>query len=149
MLFRSRFVLIGRDTDRAQTRLDQLIAASPAAARFVRLGERNDVATLLPAMDLATVTSAFGEGFPSVLGEAMATGIPCVSTNVGDAAMVIGETGLVVPIRNPQAMADAWLEMHAKGPQGRAQLGAAARLDRKSTRLNSSHTDISRMPSSA
>jgi len=123
----ARFVLIGRDTDRAKTRLDQLIEASDVASRFLRLGERSDVAALLPAMDLATVTSAFGEGFPNVLGEAMATGIPCVSTNVGDAAMVIGRTGSIVPIRDPQAMAKAWLEMHAKGPQGRARLGAAAR----------------------
>lgn len=123
----ARFVLIGRNTDRANTRLDQLIKESPFADRFLRLGERDDVPALLPAMDLVTVTSAFGEGFPNVLGEAMATGIPCVTTNVGDAAAVVGQTGLIVPVRDPQAMAAAWLEMHAMGTQGRAQLGAAAR----------------------
>ncbi len=122
-----RFVLIGRNTDRTNTGLDRAIRDSAIADRFLRLGERDDVAAILPAMDLATVTSAFGEGFPNVLGEAMATGIPCVASAVGDAAEVIGDTGIVVPTRDPQATAAAWLEMFNKGPQGRGELGLIAR----------------------
>ncbi len=123
----ARFVLIGRNTDRSDTGLDRMIVDSAAADRFLRLGERRDIAAILPAMDLATLTSAFGEGFPNVLGEAMATAIPCVSSAAGDAAEVIGDTGLIVPVRDPQAMATAWLEMFSQGREGRARLGAMAR----------------------
>ena len=95
--------------------------------RFHLLGCRTDVPRLAAALDIAALSSAFGEAFPLAICEPMACGVPCAVTDVGDSALIVGDTGLVVPPRDPEALAGAWDELLGRGPEGLAWLGAAAR----------------------
>ncbi len=114
------FVLIGRGTD-------TLPLPSAIQGRVRALGERDDVREILPALDLAVLSSAFGEGFPNAIGEAMACGVPTVVTDVGDAAVVVGSAGMVIPPRDAAALATAIRAWFARSPAERSVLGAAAR----------------------
>ncbi|NLU50541.1 MAG: glycosyltransferase [Syntrophomonadaceae bacterium] len=90
------------------------------------LGRRDDMARVTAAFDIAS-SSSYSEGFPNIVGEAMACGVPCVVTDVGDSALIVGDTGKVVPPRNPLALAEAWADLIEAGPDMRSRLGSAAR----------------------
>jgi glycosyltransferase involved in cell wall biosynthesis len=115
----------GFDTDNAEVM--GAIAQAGVAGRFSLLGERHDIPDIVAGLDIATLPSAWGEGFPNVLGEAMACGVPCVTTDIGDSAWIVGRAGIVVPPRDPEALADALGRLVALGCEGRRQLGTAAR----------------------
>jgi len=121
-----RFVLCGNRISRENSQLVEWIDAAGLTSACSLLGERNDVARVIAAVDVATLSS-LGEGFPNAIGEAMACGVPCVATDVGDSAEIIGDTGLLVPPRNPGALADAWHLLLAKGGPYLDALGARAR----------------------
>jgi glycosyltransferase involved in cell wall biosynthesis len=118
------FVFAGSGVTRDDPQLARLADTVSAPVHF--MGECSDVPALMAALDVAVLPSAFGEGFSNVIGEAMATEVPCVATDVGDSASIIGSTGYVVPPRNPRALASAIGELVAD-PALRGQLGAAAR----------------------
>jgi glycosyltransferase involved in cell wall biosynthesis len=121
------FVLAGREVTEENAFLRRLAAVGNLAARVRFLGERNDSAKILAGFDIASLSSAFGEGCPNAIGEAMASGIPCVATSVGDTQRLIADTGICVPPRDPSAMAAAWEDLLRRSPEERASLGARAR----------------------
>jgi len=121
------FVLCGNGVDQSNAELVGWVTAAGLSHRCHILGERNDVARVTAALDLATLSSAYGEGFPNVLGEAMACEVPCVATDVGDSAHVVGDTGRIVPARDPDALAGAWGELLTAGNDELEALGQRAR----------------------
>ncbi len=120
------FLLCGDDVTPENTALGQWIAARGIGARCHLLGPRDDIPRINAALDIAC-SSSYTEGFSNVIGEAMSCGVPCAVTDVGDSALIVGDTGRVVPPKNPRALADAWGELIKMCPEKRSQLGAAAR----------------------
>jgi glycosyltransferase involved in cell wall biosynthesis len=122
----THFLLVGRDVDGDNQQLRRLIDELGIAHRTHLLGERHDIPRLAAALDIFSLSS-YCESFPTVIGEAMACAVPCVVTDVGDAAWIVGDdTGRIVPPRDPGALARAWAEMIDLGGEGRAMLGRAA-----------------------
>jgi glycosyltransferase involved in cell wall biosynthesis len=122
----SRFVLAGMGASPDNRDLSRWIGEFGLGDRVSLLSKRDDVAQLLAGWDIL-VLSSIGEAFPNVIGEAMSCGVPCVVTDVGDNAEIVGDTGRVVPPRNPEALAGAILELATLTPLARQTLGTRAR----------------------
>jgi len=123
----ARFLLVGLNVSKDNLELMAEIDGLKLRKNIVLAGERKDVPHLVAAMDLAVSASEWGEGFPNVVGEAMAAGVPCVVTDVGDSASIVGDCGLVVPPGNAEALAAAICELLASEPERRQQMGRDAR----------------------
>jgi glycosyltransferase involved in cell wall biosynthesis len=122
----ARFLLCGNRVDAGNAELVEQVASLGLVEHVRLLGPRRDVQRIYAALDVLA-QSSISEAFPLVLGEAMASGVPCAATDVGDSALIVGDTGRIVPPRNPDALAGAWAELLAIGPAGRRVLGLAAR----------------------
>lgn len=121
------FILAGDGVTLENPELRALVDKTGLHARIHLLGRRSDLPVLTNAFDLAASSSAYGEAFSNVLGEAMACGVPCVATDVGDAALILADTGRVVMPRSPHGLAGA-LEALLRLPENaRRALGTAAR----------------------
>lgn len=124
------FVYAGRGVVHENAELRETIASLGLSSHVRLLGERQDLRRLFAACDVYWMSSwarGIAEGFPNVVGEAMSCGVPCVVTDVGDASWIVGDTGRVVPPRDPVALASAAAELIAGGPGLLRALGAAAR----------------------
>jgi len=98
--------------------------SSNTAIRF--LGERSDIPKIMSALDIVVSSSAWGEGFPNVIGEAMASKVPCVVTDVGDSAYIVGKYGRVCPVGDDQCIASSLLQL-IENTQERKTAGKQAR----------------------
>lgn len=105
-----KFSLIGRDLNSTNTALNNEIKKLDLESNLLLLDQRTDITSVMNGLDIHVLSSAFGEAFPNVLAEAMACGTPCITTDVGDAAVIVGDIGWVVPPKDPQALAKAMLE---------------------------------------
>lgn len=102
-----RALLIGPSMDEHNAELMGWIEQNQLQDNLLLLSQRTDIPALMNAMDVHILSSSFGEAFPNVLAEAMACGTPCVTTDVGDAGLIVSDTGWVVPPRNAEDLADA------------------------------------------
>jgi glycosyltransferase involved in cell wall biosynthesis len=123
----TRFVLAGAGVSSTQPELVKAIQQNELWDCVMLLGERSDIPRLNNAFDIGCSASAWGEGFSNSIGEAMACGVPCAVTDVGDSAYIVADTGLVSPPRAPEALAKAIAGLIEIGRSGRQQLGTKAR----------------------
>jgi len=120
----TRFVLCGVGFTADNAGLVEKLINLNLERHVVLLGPRSDMENIYPVFDILTLCSIYGEGFPNVLCEAMACGVPCVATDVGDCVEIIGDCGIVVPKRDPQALAQACEALVERGLQ---EIGVRAR----------------------
>jgi glycosyltransferase involved in cell wall biosynthesis len=102
-------VLVGTNLDSTNKKLVKLISDNGLSSHVHLLGIRNDISAVMNGIDIF-ILSSISEAFPNVLNEAMACSTPCITTNVGDAALIVGNTGWIVETRNPKALAEASIE---------------------------------------
>lgn len=122
----ARFVLCGGGITGEDGRLRAWVEAAGVTDRTHLLGLRGDVPRVTAALDVATCCST-SESFGLTLGEAMACGVPCVTTDLPGPVALVGGLGRVVPVGDPAALAGAWQEMLCRTPNERRQWADDAR----------------------
>lgn len=121
-----RYLMAGTGANGTNSQLLGLIRSYGLEDSVSLLGERNDIAGILPAMDVV-VLSSLSEGFPNVLGEAMACGLPCIATDVGDCSRIMGDSGIMVQPRRPDLLARAMIRLQKEPRESRRLRGDRAR----------------------
>ncbi len=110
-----QFVLCGDGFTDRNAEVASLTSELSLQGRVVSLGRRSDMENIYPAFDIMTLCSSYGEGFPNVLCEAMACGVACVATDVGDSRDIIGDSGEIIPVRDPERLAQSWQALLERG----------------------------------
>lgn len=143
----AKFVLCGDGLSSENSTLAKLVGALDLGRNVVLLGPRSDIELIYPTLDLLTLCSIAGEGFPNVLCEAMACDVPCVATDIGDSAEIVGDCGLIVPKRDHEALADAWHTLLGKRSQSgsetaRARIAARYSLEKMRAQYESFYRSL-------
>lgn len=103
-------IFIGENLDIQNHTLVSQIKRYGLEEKVRLLGPRQDIPQLMNLMDLNILSSSFGEGQPTVLCESMLSGTPCISTDIGDSAVIVGDYGWIVPPSDPQKLSDQILK---------------------------------------
>jgi glycosyltransferase involved in cell wall biosynthesis len=144
------FVLAGGGVDQRNRQLARVVADAGLSDVVHLLGPRTDIPRLMSALDIASLSSRWGEAFPNVVAEAMACGVPCVVTDIGDSAEIVGDTGVVVPPCDPEALARGWEQLlglpaeqrHALAQQARARIAARYDLTQVARRYEAFYSEL-------
>lgn len=122
-----QFVCVGVDSGDYTLRLKDEAERKGISDRMLWRGVEDDMGPVYNALDINTLASRFGEGFPNAVGEAMACGVPCVVTDVGDSAVIVGDCGEVVAPQSPEQLAQGWTRLLDRLQTGREALSDRAR----------------------
>ena len=122
-----RFVCVGDGGAEMLAHLQALGRERGLDERLLWIPGQSNMKAVYNALDILCSSSAFGEGFPNVVGEAMACGVPCVVTDVGDSARVVGDPSCVVPRRDPMALSGRLMRLVDTGQSELARLGRESR----------------------
>lgn len=106
-----KFAIIGQGSLDREKKLRSMATDLGISDSVIWAGRRDDMNAVYNALDICCLSSLFGEGFPNVLGEAMCCGVPCITSDVGDAAFVVGPLGKVVPPNNSNELAKSLLSL--------------------------------------
>ena len=146
-------VFVGTGTPDQEAGLKAYVAECGVGDRITFMGLRHDIPDIVPGFDVFCLPSAWGEAFPLVVCEAMASGVPCVVTDVGDAAWIVGDTGTVVDRQDSDMLAAALRNMLDLGDEALRVRGKAARERILSefplSKMAASYRDVARSVKSA
>ncbi|WP_438444672.1 glycosyltransferase [Gorillibacterium sp. sgz5001074] len=120
------FLFAGRGMDHDNQIVSSLVEKHGLKDSVFLLGEREDMEKVIASLSISC-NSSYKENFPNVIGESMSCGIPCVVTNVGDSAWIVGDTGLVVPPKDSEQLASALTQLVLMEETARSNLGRRAR----------------------
>jgi glycosyltransferase involved in cell wall biosynthesis len=121
----AKFICVGDGPSEYKQSLQKM--ARKCGIDIIWAGKQEHMPAVYNALDILVLSSKFGEGFPNAVAEAMACGLPCVATNVGDAAYIIGNTGKIIPAGNPESLASALLSLLELPITQRQSMGLRAR----------------------
>jgi len=100
-------ILVGSNINQNNIDLVSQIKKLRLFDRVKLLDKNNNISEVMNGLDIHVLSSSYGEGFPNVIAESMACGTPCIATDVGDSAVIVGKTGWVVPPKNPNKLSKA------------------------------------------
>ncbi len=123
----TKFVCIGRTSEPYFSQIQSLAHELDLETNLQWVEEQQDIQDFYNALDIFVSSSSYGEGFSNVIGEAMASGTPCIVTDVGDSSLIIGQTGKSVPPQNLSLLAEAIIKLVQSSHETRKELGLKAR----------------------